>query len=88
MINDFEVGFKILVLNLLEEDFQFVFYLFYLVEKVELLPFTCLDILIDELIDKFLELLRPWVNWHRVNSEWLVFIVFELNPNVLGQLDR
>ena len=59
MINYFEVGFEILVLNLLEEDFQFVFYLFYLVEKVELLPFTCLDILIDELIDKFLELLRP-----------------------------
>ena len=59
MINYFEVGFEILVLNLLEEDFQFVFYLFYFVEKVELLPFTCLDILIDELIDKFLELLRP-----------------------------
>lgn len=85
MIDDFKIRFKVFVLDLLKEDFEFVFDLFGFVEEVELLSFTLLEVLVDEFIDKFLELLGASSNWHRIDSERLVFVAFELNPDVFGE---
>lgn len=86
MINHFEICLKVFELNLLEKHFQFVLDFLGFMEKVKLLSFVGLEVLVDELIDKFLELFGACVNWYGINSKRLTFGVFELHPNILGQL--
>jgi hypothetical protein len=86
MVDDFEIGLKVFECNLLEKYFESVLDLLRFMEEVELLSFTSLEVLVDELIDKFLELFRPCVDWHGINSQRFAFGVFELHPNILGQL--
>ena len=69
MVDDFEVGLKVFVVNLLEIDFEFVFDLFGFMEEVELLSLSGFEVLIDEFIDELLELFGPCVDGHRVDSQ-------------------
>ena len=86
MVNHFEICLKVFELNLLEKHFKFVLDFLGFMEKVKLLSFIGLEVLVDEFIDKFLELFGTCVNWHGINSQRLTFGVFELYPNILGQL--
>lgn len=86
MVDDFKIGFKIFELDLLEEYIEFVLNLLCFVEEVELLSFARFEVLIDELIDEFLELFGACADWHCINSQGLVFGVFELDPDVFRQL--
>lgn len=51
MVNDFEVGFEVFVLDLLEENFELVFDFFGFVEKVELFTLTRFEVLINEFVN-------------------------------------
>lgn len=68
MVDNFKVGLKIFVLGLLKKDFEFVFYFFSFVEKVELLSFTDFEVLINQFIEKLLELLGACIDRHGINS--------------------
>ena len=65
MIDDFKIGLEVGIVDLLEEDIEFIFDLFGLVEEIKLISFFLGEGVVNEL----LELFRSCFYWKLIDSK-------------------
>ena len=82
MIDNLQIGFKVRIADLLEENVEFSFDLLGEMEEVELI----LLVLRKERVDQLLELLWTCCGWEFVHSQGFVAIVDEVDEYVLRDL--
>lgn len=80
VVDDVEVGFEVGVVGLLEEEGEFVFDFFGLVEEVELIAL----VVGEHVVDKFLEFLGACGGGEFVGAKGDVSVVDEVHDDVFG----